>query len=351
MLEKIEKYFQDVIAPQAQILDDDTEALKNALKILGDRNLLGLKISQQWGGEEWDDQKFYQYQMMIAQYSGALAFLQTQHQSAGKTILSSENEALKQEYLPAMAKGKKLVGIGYSQLRKIDKPMMVAKDTKNGFELTGIVPWITGYNLFDEFIIGAILPNKKAIYALIPFKNITQDKGGSLQLSKIMKLAVMECTNTVSANVTKLLVKPEKILLICDLKDFQEKGKTNILHHSFFPLGCSKAAIEVIKNIAQEKQISFLEKTINKLTTKLNIITEDIFKALPPANYTFEDRLKLRTKAIQLSMKSSQACVIASSGAGNSKLHPAQRIYREALLFAVSGQTREIMEESLNNFL
>ncbi|GCA78079.1 hypothetical protein [Microcystis aeruginosa] len=41
------------------------------------------------------------------------------------------------------------------------------------------------------------------------------------------------------------------------------------------------------------------------------------------------------------------AAVTISKGAANSVRHPAQRIYREALVFAVSGQTEGIIQLSL----
>ena len=61
---------------------------------------------------------------------------------------------------------------------------------------------------------------------------------------------------------------------------------------------------------------------------------------------TFEENLQLRSWAINLAGRSAQAAVTVSSGAANYKHHAAQ-VYREALMFTVSGQTTEIMEATL----
>ncbi|WP_293068094.1 MULTISPECIES: hypothetical protein [unclassified Moorena] len=72
-----------------------------------------------------------------------------------------------------------------------------------------------------------------------------------------------------------------------------------------------------------------------------------MIQAAKADSQTFEQRLQLRTWAINLAGRCAQAAVTVSSGAANYKHHPAQRVYREALVFTVSGQTTAIMEGSL----
>lgn len=46
-------------------------------------------------------------------------------------------------------------------------------------------------------------------------------------------------------------------------------------------------------------------------------------------------------------LRCANAAITVSSGAANYQDHPAQRVYREALVFAVSGQTTAVMEATL----
>jgi hypothetical protein len=76
-----------------------------------------------------------------------------------------------------------------------------------------------------------------------------------------------------------------------------------------------------------------------------------MFAAISSVDSTYEDKLQLRSWAINLAGHCSQAAVIASSGAANYQDHIAGRVYREALLFSVSGQTRDVMAASLKKLL
>jgi alkylation response protein AidB-like acyl-CoA dehydrogenase len=72
-----------------------------------------------------------------------------------------------------------------------------------------------------------------------------------------------------------------------------------------------------------------------------------MLEALPPESQSWEERLQLRAWAINLAVRCASAAVTVSSGAANYRYHAAQRVYREALVFTVSGQTTAVMEATL----
>ena len=63
-----------------------------------------------------------------------------------------------------------------------------------------------------------------------------------------------------------------------------------------------------------------------------------------------ENQLKLRSQGINLAFRCAQAAVITSSGAANNLAHSAG-IYREALVFSVSGQTIDVMAATLKQLV
>ena len=121
-LKQIDAYLREQVAPYAGVLDRDPRELQSALRQMGDRNLLALQLSTRWGAPEVDPLTFWAFQEQVAVYSGALAFLQTQHQSAAKMLEHSSNKPLQQAYLPHLSSGQILVGIGFSHLRRADSP-------------------------------------------------------------------------------------------------------------------------------------------------------------------------------------------------------------------------------------
>ncbi len=114
LLDIAESYLRKSVAPLAIQIDSSSESLREALKGLGERSLLALRVPREWGGSEVSEQTFRIFQELIARYSGALAFLQAQHQSAGGMLAASKNSSLKCQYLPRMSNGEILVGVGFS---------------------------------------------------------------------------------------------------------------------------------------------------------------------------------------------------------------------------------------------
>ena len=338
---------QAKIAPQAALIDRQPAALQQALQRMGELSLLALRVPEKWGGTGISELGFRHFQMMIARYSGALAFLQTQHQSAASMLVASTNESLKQRYLEKMATGEVLMGVGFSQLRRQGKPIMKAIPIDKGYELSGEVPWITGYGFFPNFIIGAILPDGQELYAIAPFQDSQQADGGKITFTQPMELVAMNSTNTVSAKLERWFISSEELVGIKAADAIHQKDLQNVLHHGFFALGCAEAGLDILATNASKKQLPFIEESLKNLSQELTYIRQEMLIASISPDYTFEEKLQLRVQAINLALSCASTAVISSSGAANYQNHPAGRVYREALLFSVSGQTRAVMEASL----
>ncbi|HBE19620.1 MAG TPA: acyl-CoA dehydrogenase [Cyanobacteria bacterium UBA11159] len=363
-------YLREFVAPVASEIDTNPEALQEAIKGMCDYNLLALQLPKIWGGAEVSELTYRQFQTLVARYSGALAFLQTQHQSAAGFIINSENEYLKEKYLPYMGNGKILVGVGFSQLRRRGNPLLKAIPISGGYQLIGTIPWVTGYGFFQDFIIGATLPDSKEIYGIIPFTQtsslvvsasapssqtktlVVSASAPSPQITQIkfsqpMELAAMASTNTVTATLTNYFLPESQVIGIRKAGSIHENDKKNILNHSFLALGCARAGLDIIKSAAKQKQLNFINSAFDCLQAELNRCESDTIHALSPELRSWEERLKLRSWAINLAQRCANAAVTVSSGAANYQYHPAQRVSREALMFTVAGQTTDVMAATL----
>jgi alkylation response protein AidB-like acyl-CoA dehydrogenase len=346
LLEIAKTYLRETIQPIANQLDEEVEALRSALQGLGDRQLLALRVPKLYNGAELDAPAFHSFQAQTARFSGALAFLQTQHQSAGAILSKSENEALKQAYLPKMGTGEKLVGIGFSHLRRSNNPPLQAIETAHGYEIHGHIPWITGFGLFESALIAAVLPNGQAVYGMIPFTDT--DAQGSIRFSEPMQLAAMSSTNTVTAELRKWHLAASDVAFVAEAGAILKQDRLNVLNHSFFSLGCAQAGLDILKAEIEQKSDLAIAPAYAALFEEWQRCQHLITTA---QDQSFEERLKLRAWAIELATKCAHAAVVASSGAANSKRHPAQRVYREALVFSVSGQTAAVLEATLDRLI
>lgn len=342
-LDAVESYLGDRILLQANTLDQDAAALRSAFLTLGQQGWLGLKIPAIWGGSELSAIAFQQFQEAIARVSGALAFLQAQHQSAGAFLIRSENDELKQRYLPRMATGEIAVGVGFSHLRRSADPPLKALSVEGGYQLHGTIPWITGYSIFQWFVGAAVLPDDRAVYGIMPFVP-QQTATGSLHFSAPMSLAAMTATNTVSAELNQWFLPQTQVLFTTPANAIHHNDVQNVLQHSFYALGCARAGLDVVEQAAKTRSLPFLQLTYDALNQELATCRQAIYQA---SGQSFRDRLQLRAWAIELAGRCAHAAVTVSAGAANSLHHPAQRIYREALVFTVTGQTPVVMEATL----
>ena len=293
--------------------------------------------------------EYQRLQISLTRASGALAFLQTQHQSAVAKLAHSQNKSLQREFLTGVAKGDTLIGVGFSHLRRRGVPMVQATETTDGYLITGKVPWITGYGFFDHFILGATLADGRELYGLLPLQNEVQETGGEIVCSQPMDLIAMTATNTISAQINQWQLKRDRLVTINPAGAIHASSRKNVLHHGFFALGCAYGGLDILRAIADTKQLEFLQESWQSLTQEVRNKEQEVFFSISDNQSIYQQQLKLRIETIDLAQRCSLAAVIASSGAANYLNSSAGRVYREALLFSVSAQTTDVMEASLKS--
>ncbi|MGB2924887.1 MAG: acyl-CoA dehydrogenase family protein [Limnothrix sp.] len=340
--ENLTEFLRSDVASYAEEIDQNGVALGEVLQGLGDRRLLGLRVPTEWGGSGLSLADYYAATVKITAASGILAFLQTQHQSAAAQI-AKFGSAKQKELLPKMVTGEIKVGVGFSHLRRQGKPMLVAKPQGDVFLLTGIIPWITGHGFFRRAIAGATLPNGDELYGLIPLQNTQQSNGGTIDCGTPLPLAAMGQSKTVTVKLNQWLLAPEDVLVIKPAGSIQRGDRHKVLHHGFFALGCAHGILESLATA------NFSE--IQSLKSQLSKLHHEMFQAIadPPAD--FQTQLQLRIKAVALAQQYAAIALTTAGGAGNLLTHPAQRHYREALMFSIFGQTPTIRNATLQTLL
>src|SRR5438105_2388356 len=141
-------FLSEWVRPRAGALDRDVGALRKALDEMGRRGLLGLRVPGEYGGLEFSPLDFRRFQEASARASGALAFLESQHQSACSLVARSSNDALRRRLLPALSRGAQSSAIAFSHLRRPGAPPVTATPATGGYRLDGRLPWVTGWGLF-----------------------------------------------------------------------------------------------------------------------------------------------------------------------------------------------------------
>ena len=346
-LKPVVHFLETQVQPVASDLDTSSAALFAMFESASQLGLLTPKAPQEWGGAGLSSTAYQHLQAAIAAHSGALTFLLTQHQSAASFLLATDNEALKAVYLPAMATGKKRVGVGFSHLRRTAPPA-IAQPVPGGYRLSGEVPWVTGSGLFEEFVGAAVLPNGEAVFGLLPFGqapvglDLNRERG-EIAVGEPMAMAGMAATSTVRVQLHNWFLPEEKVLGTRPAGWLPQRDRANPLSPLGMILGCSVGACRVLKVAMQRRQMT--DDFIEQLTAELQAEREQIEKALETTaalpESAYEEKIALRGRAIAFMNQCAQAAMIAAGGAANGLHHPARRVYGEALVFSVSGQSND----------
>ncbi len=345
-LDDATQFLRDHVAPTAHAIDTSVEAMGVAFDEMRRQGVMALRRPADYGGPGVSEAEFRVFQEEVARASGAFAFLQTQHQSAVNMIAKQASEEIRAEYLPLMH-GPRTVGIGFSQLRRTGEPICKAVECDGGFVLNGEVPWITGFGFFDEYLIGAVLPDGRAVFGLMPFR----DCEGQV-MSEPMRLAAMETCQTVTARLTNYFLPSAKVAFINDKDWIRKNDAFNIVVQGHFAVGCALAGADIVQEAARRKGFDFLAETAAKLYAEIELCRAALVAHQKDfAEDTAPLRLEKRAWAIDLMMRCAHAGVVASSGAANFHTHPAQRVLREAIVFSVSAQTGPIMEATLRRLV
>ena len=338
------RFLHDEVRPKAQIIDQDSQALRQLLHDFASHDWMALKRPPEFGGPGVNDADFRKFQEEVARVSGTFAFLQTQHQSAVGLITRSQNSELRQRYLPDMGNGKRFVGIGFSQLRRKGPPVLTATKTDHGYTLQGMVPWVTGFTFYPEFLVGATLLDGSSLFAVIPLAT-----GPNIQVSEPMKLAAMGAALTVEVALDNYFVPENQVAFIREPGWIQNNDQINIALQGQFAVGNCLASLDIIEEASTKKGLSFLMEAHQQFSAELEMLRAKLLIAQADASEeTTSTRLKLRAQLIALMGRCAHAAITSSSGAANYLDHPAQRVFRESLVFTVSAQTTAIMEATLN---
>ena len=223
---------------------------------------------------------------------------------------------------------------------------MRATRTDSGYLLDGEVPWITGWSFYPEFLVGATLESGEAVFGIVPLSD-----GPGIAVSPPMRLAAMESAMTVSAKFSSHPLPDSDVAFVKPGDWIANSDMINIALQGHFAIGCAQAGLDVLSAAAEKRRAAFLFDALEKLTAELVECKIQTTNAQVGADVVTDARLAVRAWAIDLSVRCAHAAVTASSGAANSLSHPAQRVYREALVYTVSAQTAPIMEATLKRLV
>ena len=156
-------------AESADISDAWPAASWNELRNGG---VLRWNIPSEFGGDRLSNLEAISRNEMLGGACLTTAFILSQREAAVRRLLAYPVHDLQQRYLPAVARGDQFLTVGLSQLttsRQHGAPALLAEPMgSEGYRLNGLVPWVTGADRADAFIIGAVLSDQRQLLFVLP---------------------------------------------------------------------------------------------------------------------------------------------------------------------------------------
>src|ERR1700722_8747119 len=125
-------------------------------------------VPRTFGGEEIDPLELHLRYEAIASASVATALIVSQRDSAIGLIDGGENSVLRQEILPALARGEYFATIGIAQLTTSQQGGLRAVAEGDGYRLDGVIPWSTGAAKAKFIVAGAVIEDGRQILFVLP---------------------------------------------------------------------------------------------------------------------------------------------------------------------------------------
>jgi alkylation response protein AidB-like acyl-CoA dehydrogenase len=212
----------------------------------------------------------------------------------------------------------------------------------------------------DQFVFGAAITDEKFVYLWVPvereaygelFADASPPGGdwGEMSASPPMSLCAMTASATVEFGFRGWFVPQAHWLQDSDRETMRRNDRNNVLGATAMPLGCARAGVRVLAETAERRNIGAVRRAAGAFSRELEEVKGAVVSGLVQTAEPgfFEKALEIRAWCIDLAMRAAHAAVTASSGAANTRTHPAQRLLREAMFYTIQAQTHEVMDATL----
>lgn len=304
-------------------------------------------IPQKFGGWEWDELQILEGYLALSSSCLTTAFILTQWHAACRRILASSNEELCRLLATKLASGELFATVGISHLttsrQHLAKPMLAATRIRDGYQLTGNSPWVTGAAAADILVVGASLQDGSQILAAVPAERAGVERHSEFQLLAL----TASCTGTVGMSAVQIsqgevLAGPVENVL----QTAAGGGGAGGLQTSVLAVGLARSAVDYMLEQAHTRPS--LQPVADKLHSEVDHL-HSILKQLVEGRETC-NASQIRRQANSLVLRATQAALQTAKGAGFVEGHPTGRWAREALFFLVWSCPQAVMDANLCDF-
>ena len=357
LLEQIRSFAQTEIAPKASGFDQTGEFPKQIIQKLSEMGLLGMMVSEEWGGAGVDA---VSYAMAIEEIAAACA--------STAVILSVNNSLVcvplekfgtaeqKKEYLTPLAQGKKLGCFALSEPGHGSDPAGLkcqATKVAGGYKIRGSKNWITSGKEADYCILFATLDKNLGHKGICAF--IVDTKTPGFQVAKIEDKLGITASSTAQLFFDDLFI-PQKGLIGEEGQGFKialtvlDGGRIGIAAQA---LGIARCAFEAAKKFALEREqfgapiakLQAIQFHIADMAVRIQsarLLTWDAARKKDLGLKFGEEAAMAKLAASEAAMWVTTKAIQVHGGYGYTKEYVVERNFRDAKITEIYEGTSEI---------
>jgi alkylation response protein AidB-like acyl-CoA dehydrogenase len=235
--------------------------------------------------------------------------------------------------LPARAQGQHILSLAFSHLRRPGPPALQARADGVDLLFNGVAPWMTGWGVADEVLLAGTLADGRSVWVIAPLTS-----SAALAASPPMALCAMNASATVSLTCRDLRIGPERHVKTLAPEELAADTAGAILFFAALSLGVTRSAIDLVRDEGERRNNAAALRAVAALEAELTAARA----AVNRCGADLTETARVRAHCIDLGVRAAHAAVAAGSGAANSLEHAAQRVFREAMVYTLIAQTRDL---------
>ncbi|WP_318497822.1 isovaleryl-CoA dehydrogenase [Photobacterium leiognathi] len=351
--EQVNLYASEHISPLASQIDCDNQFPLHLWQSLGEMGLLGVTVSEQYGGA---DMGYLAHVIIMEELSRASASVGLSYGAHSNLcvnqIFRNGNDVQKQTYLPKLLTGEHVGALAMSEVNAGSDVMSMqlkAEQHDDHFVLNGNKMWITNGPEANTLVVYA-RTDDNAITAFI----IESQFEGFSTAQKLDKLG-MRGSNTCELVFINCLVPKENVLgeIHHGAKVLMSGLDYERVVLAAGPLGIAQACLDlVIPYIHERKQFGkaigefeLIQAKVADMYTQLNAARSYVYtvaKACDRGEVTRKDAAGVILLSAELATKMALETIQILGGNGYINDYPAGRLLRDAKLYEIGAGTSEI---------
>lgn len=319
------------------------------LRLCGEAGVYEWFLPSEHGGQGWADEQITRGYLALSQACLTTTFIITQRTGACRRIAGGANDQLKEQLLPDLVSGQTFATVGISHLttsrRHLGRPVLSATQTDDGWLLDGYAPWVTGGAEADHVVAGATVLDGSGKPTGEEVLVAAAGNLPGLSTPDPFQMVALSASGTGAVKFEEVVVSDE-LLIAGPIPEVLKHGvgaAPGGPQTSTLAVGAAMASLGILREEASRRPD--LEQAAEALRVELSETTADLLAAARGEPTCSNE--SLRQRANSLALRTSQAALTATKGAGFLVDAPAGRRCREALFFLVWSCPQPVQQAGL----